>query len=216
MAIYTNQGELFSNSTLEQINTFAEWKSPKVSEARRNIEELIEKRNALLEEQDISGRNETVYYWTSYVLRRLGFTFSVSEFLPEDETTRVDFTVFNTADSFRRARDFRAKREFFSDVAFLVRAIGWEESLDAAEESNPGIELSQYLRQSGVEWGILTNGQTWRLYNRNSVGSLDTYFEINVLEALDSDTLDDFRVFWMIFGPEGLTGQAPVVNRLVD
>lgn len=216
MAIYNNQGELFAQDTLDQLTTFAEWSEESVSSVRRNIDEVLEKRTALTEERDLSAEKETAYFWTSYVLRRMGYTFSVSEFLPDDESTRVNFTAFDSAESFRAARSFRGRREFFADATVLLRNVGWEESLEGEDADNaPANDLSNYMRKTGVEWGILTNGRTWRLYHSSRVGNLDSFFEMSLTDVLASEDDDDFRKFWMVFSPSGLGGQAPVAQRLL-
>lgn len=218
MSVYTNQNELFASENLNQISTFAEWSAPEIEEARRIVEELLEKRAHLL--QDGFGPRETAYYWTSYILRRLGYTFSVAESDPEDEHVRFDFTLFTDPEDFNRGTPFRGTREFFSGANAMLKSFEWTDSLDEQEvegaPSNPAFEIDRYLRSTGAQWGILTNGRYWRLYNRNSSGTLNTFFQVDLLAALESSNLEDFKYFWMVFSPKGLGGKAPIVNRLLN
>ena len=223
MTAFRNAGDLFDNDRLEQIGTYPEWNSAPLENARRSLEELLEKRESMLE--DGIDRPQTSYYWISYVLRRIGFCHSVAERTPAEEDVRPDFTLFYDANEFLRAREYRASRDFFAYGLAVMRAVGWNESLDHLEDveegqpTNPAMDLDRFMRVTGVPWGILTNGQTWRLYHRDSSGLMDTYYEVSLKEALESNNLDAFKYFWMVFSPAGLGGSTrgdAIVNRLYD
>ena len=220
---YRISGDLFDAKNVEQLQTYPEWNSEEIERARRAIEELLEKREALLEEGP--DRANTSYYWTSYVLRRLGYCHSVAERTPSEDDTRPDFTLFYDAQDFYNARPHRSTRDFFGNALGVIRSLGWTESLDeiSAEDdsqpANPAYELDRYLRSTGVPWGILTNGRVWRLLHRDTSGLMNTYYEIDLLSTLESNNLNDFKYFWMIFGPAALGGSSmgePIVNRLYD
>lgn len=68
---------------------------------------------------------------------------------------------------------------------------------DAFTNRNPGFQISFYMQHSGVEWGILTNGRLWRLYHRDSAHRLDTFYEVDLAKALDSD--EDFLYLYAFF-----------------
>lgn len=218
MSVFSNHNELFSDANLAQINTFAEWSDTSLEEARRTIEELLEKREAIFEEG--FGPRETSYYWTSYILRRLGYTFSVAESDPENEAIRFDFTLFTEPEDFNRGTPYRGSREFFEGACAMLRSLEWTDSLDEQEvegaPANPAFDVDRYLRNTGVQWGILTNGRYWRLFNRDTSGQLTTFFEVDLMAALQSANIDDFKYFWMVFSPKGLGGKAPIVSRLVN
>lgn len=217
MTAYQNIGELFYEDRLEVISEFPEWGSARIEEARRKLEELYEKREAMLGEP---SRSETSYYWTSYVLRRLGFCFSVAEMSPVDTDVRPDFALFYDAEEFLRAKPYRGEREFFSRSLGVLKSLGWHEELDTVNEetgSTAAIELDRFIRDTGVTWGILTNGREWRLYHRDTSGLLNSYYQVNLVDALMSNQLDDFKYFWMVFTPEGMGDLSygdTVINRL--
>ncbi len=221
--VYTNKGELFSEDRLDQIDTYEEWESDKIEKVRSKLEDLFEKREGQIEEG--LEEMETRYYWISYVLRALDFAFSVAELTPdysENVDFRPDFSLFFTADQLRAAIPHRGEREFFVHSLGIMRAIGWGDSIDEYEKDgesyNVAYEVDQLVRSTGVEWGITTNGRTWRIYHRDTIGLLDTYYEVDLIEALHSNDPDAFKYFWMIFSPEGLGGAGdvqPVVNRLI-
>ena len=222
MATYQNAGDLFYEDRLGQISTYPEWKSESLEKSRRELEELFEKREGMTTET--YNRGQTSYYWTSYVLRRLGFCHSCSERAPGEVDTRPDFTLFRDSTDFLQARDYRGARDFFGQSLAVLRTLGWDESLDQVESeegesANPAFELDRYLRDTGVTWGILTNGRKWRLYHRDTSGLMTTYYEVDLVDAIQSNDLDAFRYFWMVFSPAGLGGSKQgdaIVNRLYD
>jgi hypothetical protein len=221
--VYVNEGELFSEDRLQELDTYEEWKSDKVEEARQKLEELWEKREAQLEEG--LSEMETRYFWISYVLRALGFAYSVAELTPdfsEDIDFRPDFTLFSSADELRGAIPHRGERDFYIHALSIMRAIGWEDSIDEYEVEgemyNVAYEVDRLVRSTGVQWGVATNGRKWRIYHRDSVGLLDTYYEVDLIDALLSNDPDSFKYFWMVFSPTGLGGEGgvqPVVERLL-
>ena len=220
MSAYTNANNLFDDTNLANISTYPEWNDPAIEDHRQLIGELWEKRSSIIEEG--LDRRQTGYYWTSYVLRRIGYCFSVSERTPaEGEDVRPDFTLFKDAGDFLNARAYRGGRDFFAQAIGVVRSLGWDESLDQLEEvaegenANPAFELDRYMRLTNLSWGIMTNGHTWRIYNRDSSGLLNTYFEMNLMDALKSDDEAAFKHFWMIFGPHALGGNG-IATRLYD
>lgn len=220
MAVFRNEGELFETARLEAIKETPEWNESRIDEVRRQLEELLEKREPEIE----AGMDElqTQYYWVSPVLRALGYTFSVAELSP-DSDARPDFTLFYNADDFRTAVNRRGDREFFSQSLGVLRCYSWNLELTdiqlAEGPGDPGYEVDRLIRASGVNWGILTNGRVWRLYHRESSGLMSSYFEVNLLEALQEADPDAFRYFWVIFSPEGLGGydnEDPITLRILN
>lgn len=221
--VFRNVGELFQEERLEQIDEYQEWESEPLEEARIKLEELLEKRETQLEEG--LGEMETRYFWVSYVLRALGFAYSVAEMTPEAteaDEPRPDFTLFESADTFRNAVPYRGEREFFMQAVGIMRGLAWDASLDEIEEEegvmNPAFEIDRFVRSTGVEWGILTNGRKWRLFHQDSVGLMDTYYEVDLIAALESNDTDAFKYFWMVFSPEALSGKGeiqPIVRRML-
>lgn len=221
---YQNVNNFFVDERLEQMPTFPEWNTEGIEVARRELEELLEKRQAVLEETP--GELETQYYWISYVLRALGYCATVAEPPPggmESEEPRPDFTLFHSADDFRRAVPLRGLREFFASALGVMRVLGWDASLQEyeAEEGtySPAFDVDRHLRNTGTNWGILTNGRVWRLFHRDSSGLMNTYYEMDLVAALESNDADAFKIFWLVFSPEGLGGSeagGAIVQRLLN
>lgn len=222
--VFQNVNKFFVDGRLEQMPTFPEWTHEGIEGARRELEELLEKRQGVLGEE--TGELENQYYWVSYVLRALGYCASAAEPPPggmETEEPRPDFTLFYSADEFRRAVPLRGNREFFSSALGVMRVLGWEASMDEIESElgtySPAYDVDRDLRNTDTNWGILTNGRVWRLFHRDSSGLMNTYFELDLVEALESNDSDGFKYFWLIFSPEGLGGSelgGAIVQRLLN
>lgn len=221
--VYRNVGELFQEERLNQIDEYQEWEADAIEEARRKLEELYEKRETQLDEG--LDEMETRYFWISYVLRALGFCYSVAEMTPEAtdaDEPRPDFTLFQSAEVFQNAVPYRGDREFFVQALGIMRGLAWDASLEEIEGEdgivNPAFEIDRFIRATGVEWGVLTNGRLWRLFHRDSVGLMDTYYEVDLVAALEAGDTRAFKYFWMVFSPEALGGKGevqPIVRRML-
>jgi hypothetical protein len=225
--VYRNVGQLFTDERFAEITESPEWTAERIEDVRLQLEELLEKREPMIEEAEEGWTElETQYHWVSYVFRALGMTYSVAEIMPNHDpaqAVRPDFTLFYSADEFRAALPHRGSREYFAQVLATARVLPWDASLDEFPDvtegpANPAFEVDKLIRGTGVNWGVLTNGRTWRLYHRETSGLFSTFYEVDLVAALQSANLDEFKYFWAIFSPEGLGGfdsNDPLVFRLL-
>jgi len=225
--VFRNHGQLFEEAGLAEIASTSEWSAERSTTVRHRLEEALTRFELVREEMEegaVMGELENQYHWVGAVLRGLGYTFSVAELTPVgDETVRPDFSLFYNSGDFRTALPHRGEREFFQNVIGVVRCLGWEESLDEYPEghegpANPAYEIDRIIRTTGVSWGIMTNGRVWRLYHRETSGLFSTFYEVDLVAALQSGDMNTFKYFWAIFSPEGLGGydsQDPIVHRLL-
>ena len=142
------------------------------------------------------------------VLEMLGFAYVPQASIRRaGRAQRPDYALF---------ADETAKEEAYAllgnEPAFYARALVvadakyWERPLsevrrdDARDEfrnTNPSFQIVNYLTGTGVDWGILTNGRTWRLYYRQASSTAHEFYEVDLVEALaDADT---FKRFWLFF-----------------
>jgi TaqI-like C-terminal specificity domain/N-6 DNA Methylase/Eco57I restriction-modification methylase len=149
------------------------------------------------------------------VLRLLGFEYLVQTGLRP--ARRVpDYLLFATVGDRRLAEGDRAEAP--RHAVGLAEAKRWEASLDrgsrgpAFEDRNPSLQIDEYLRASELEWGILTNGRFWRVYNRASSYRLDSFLEIDLPQAMGSD--EELAAFVALFSCESYPG--PTSNRLLE
>ena len=67
------------------------------------------------------------------------------------------------------------------------------------EFQNPSFQIDYYLHVTPVQWGILTNGHHWRLYNKETSYKLDSYYEIDLVTILDKNDIEGFKYFYLFF-----------------
>lgn len=67
---------------------------------------------------------------------------------------------------------------------------------------NPAVLLHQVSNKTGSKWGILYNGNRWRLYNTIGTRSIDEYIELHVRDAVESNDSEIIYFFLSIFGAE--------------
>jgi hypothetical protein len=86
--------------------------------------------------------------------------------------------------------------------AAIIESKRWGRALDRAEgkteKDTPSTQLLRYLRRiddltnGNLRWGLLTNGNKWRLYFSGARSTIDDYLEIDLARilSLDDDLLD--------------------------
>jgi len=100
---------------------------------------------------------------------------------------------------------------FYTRVSAIAEAKYWERALskvsandqrDIYKNANPSFQITNYLVGTGVDWGILTNGREWRLYYRLASSTATEFYQIDLVELLESqaeDKLEQFKYFWLFF-----------------
>ncbi len=70
------------------------------------------------------------------------------------------------------------------------------EDVNARTKGNfPAFDLIYLLKKENLEWGILTNGNIWRLYSTLTSLPYENYLEIDFSDASE----DEYKVFWQLF-----------------
>jgi hypothetical protein len=100
---------------------------------------------------------------------------------------------------------------FYTRVSAIAEAKYWERPLskvsandqrDIYKNANPSFQITNYLVGTVVDWGILTNGREWRLYYRLASSTATEFYQIDLVELLESqaeDKLEQFKYFWLFF-----------------
>jgi hypothetical protein len=55
------------------------------------------------------------------------------------------------------------------------------------------------MLQSGLPWGILTNGRQWRLYHIRTAHKLEVFYEVDLPALLDANDVEVFLYFYTFF-----------------
>ena len=143
------------------------------------------------------------------ILKALGHTFEVQASLETSQGTKQpDYIFYRDLDALRANKGKRLNDELLAVGAFAVGdAKYWDCPLDMAikgrsgdpfTNKNPSYQIAFYIQHSGLEWGILTNGRSWRLYHKHTAHKLDHFYEVD-LPALLHGKIEDFLYFYAFF-----------------
>jgi hypothetical protein len=176
-AFIKNQG-LFSDHYLRtRLPELPEWDADYASLRDRLADLLSDKADAL----PTLNEPQTEQQFIRPAMDALGWSYETQiTFRALARDYRPDYALFLSEDQQREARATVSSREepcgraYLGKVAALGEAKYWQRPLEdrRADDSrerlqdrgrSPHFQIIDYLRDSCVRWGILTNGSTWRL-----------------------------------------------------
>ena len=76
---------------------------------------------------------------------------------------------------------------------------------DGSAGDPPAYELDEQMRATNIQFAILTNGRIWRLFHKNTVAMLNTFFEIDLLQILENRDTDTFKIFVNAFSAKSIS-----------
>ena len=200
---------LFSQHYLtHRIQDHSEW-DDEISEPFRRLRALYEEKRGFL---STLNEAQTEAEFIRPALEILGFAY-----IPQTTTRRAgrvqrpDYALFADDETKAGAYPFQEDNEpaFYARALAIADAKYWERPLsetrredprDVFKNSNPSFQIVNYLTGTGVDWGILTNGRLWRLYYRQASSTATEFYEVDLVEALESgDWEQRFKYFWLFF-----------------
>ncbi len=175
--------------------------------------------------------------WFRPILALLGHTMEGQPTIPGlgGGIKKPDYIFFPDEAARLTAVSAQNSRDYAQNALAVGEVKAWGVNLDRKTgssptfaDNNPMYQIDTYLRATGLEWGIVSNGRFWRLVHKDSAYRLDTYFEIDLLPALtagsDRAAIASLNYFLLFFrqaaflpDPSGRdeTGQ-PFVNRALE
>ncbi|MBI3538398.1 MAG: restriction endonuclease, partial [Chloroflexi bacterium] len=144
------------------------------------------------------------------VLDLLGFFYvPQTDFKRAGRVQRPDYALFANAKRKKDAQKYlRNETAFYSRALALLDAKYWMRALserrkddprDEFKNANPSFQMVNYLIGTNVDWGILTNGETWRLYYRLASSTATEFYEINLAEIFQGRDTERFKYFFLFF-----------------
>ena len=143
------------------------------------------------------------------LLKLLGHVFEVQPALQTSlGTKRPDYAFFESTDAHNTAKPHINTNQFFKTAIAVGDAKAWSRNLDRKAHGrgdpftnqNPSYQIDFYLRFADKDWGILTNGRRWRLYQRQTSYRLDSFYEVDLAALLSGNgDLATFRYFYCLF-----------------
>ncbi|MGD2177924.1 MAG: N-6 DNA methylase, partial [Anaerolineae bacterium] len=148
-------------------------------------------------------------HWYRPILRELGHVFEPQPTVPglDAYAKRPDY-VFFPDETARQDAAHLQNQEEYADRALAVGEVKrWDTPLGkkrrgggpSFEDRNPSWQIDYYLRTTGLDWGILSNGRLWRLVHRDTSHRLQIYYEVDLVQLLregDPERLGYFTLFF--------------------
>src|SRR6266487_1524168 len=148
------------------------------------------------------------------ILESLGFPFTNNLGLPEtQQDLEPDHILYPDAETKERVIDRSREERYRASVAILeAKKLNHPLSQISRHQLRyPHQQIRDYLSEAQVlTWGILTNGNEWRLYCRDTKPS--HFFAINFELAIQS--LENFKFFVALFSPAAFIRDAQNKCRL--
>lgn len=143
--------------------------------------------------------------WIRPILKKLGWSYEVQDRLKKRGKTQIpDYSLFSDDSSYFQAKDAKNDDAYFQHALAVADAKGMGVNLDGngRTNSNPSYQIVRYMEDTGKVWGILTDGEYWRLYSLNSESKFTTFYEVNIRKALAKRNDERFKYFFNFFRKE--------------
>jgi hypothetical protein len=148
------------------------------------------------------------------IIEKIGFAWSDNLRLPEtQQELEPDYLLYASEEEKEAVLNKDVSHRYRAAIAILeAKKFGHPLSqISKSQQRYPHQQIRDYLNEAQVlTWGVLTNGNEWRLYCRDTKPS--QFFAINFELAIRS--LDEFKFFLALFSPAAFTRDAQGRCRL--
>ena len=223
-------GQLFTQYFLSDgIRETSEWWAPTrhpeaFSEFRSGVSNCLAEFSRFTDPNEAVTEEEVV----RPVLRLLGWT----DYLPQQAASRgediPDHLLFESPGAKARAAERPVPDDRYRDALVVQESKRFGLALDArdrTDRSSLGTPHGQILRylataeavsDSRVRWGILTNGEIWRLYDFRARPRASAYFEADLASMLRAEDEEGLRRFFLLFGRRAFTLQDGATTTFIE
>ena len=196
--IVTSRGSLFTPDFLtDSIRDVGEWNTLTESDLNRfkeGVEEIFAR--FPISRRPNESQTEDDLIWP--ILGALGWTSWLRQqnLSPRGREDVPDGILFESNESKNRANGYAEEWKRYEPGCAVVESKRWGRPLDRrsgrrGEETAPSSQMLRYLRrvddvtEGKLRWGILTNGEKWRLYFSGARSVSEQFFEIDIAAILD-------------------------------
>jgi hypothetical protein len=163
------------------------------------------------EQHQLPNYNETQLeeHWFKPILTQLGHVFEGQAGVPglNHGVKWPDYVFFPDEATRQAAVGAQNTEEYAADALAVGEVKHWDVPLSkkqkggeaSFEAQNPSWQIDYYLRATGLEWGILSNGRRWRLVHKDSSQRLSIYYEVDLVELLSRGDAAVMRYFTLFF-----------------
>lgn len=194
----------FLDKRLPELPVWAEAR-PAASIALANVRALYAR-----EKKKLAKYNEEQlrHHWLDPVLVELGAVWDPEPGMLTDAGTSVSPDYLMFADESARTEAQRllhegSRAKYISRASFIGDAKRWGTSFTTAAggQRTPRQQLNDYIHLSGLDWGFLSDGRKFRLTHKSVAGRLDRFYEVDLVQCLESPDDEHFLWFALFFGP---------------
>ena len=192
------QGSLFAEDfLLGSIKTLPDWETvpdAALDEVHAQLRNLFVRFPAAASPNESQTEDDLI--WP--VLQTLGWSASLRQqnLSARGRENVPDGLLFEDDAAKDHANSFFEEWKRYEFGLAIVESKRWARLLDRrsgkrGEETAPSTQMLRYLRrvddlsEGGVRWGILTNGQYWRLYWQGALSVSEQFFEVDLAALLD-------------------------------
>lgn len=157
--------------------------------------------------------------WIRPILKHLGWTYEVQDRLKKRGKTQIpDYSLFKDEKTYIQGKAAKTNEAYFKHVLAVADAKAMGVNLDGngRTNSNPSYQIIRYMEDTGKTWGILTDGEYWRLYSLNSESKFTTFYEVNIRKALAQRDDERFKYFFNFFRRESFLAKTANSHSFLD
>ncbi|MDB2294222.1 TaqI-like C-terminal specificity domain-containing protein [Halorubrum ezzemoulense] len=202
---YRTNRDLFSNHYLnDHLHDMEAWTEiPDAEEetAFSEIKSILDEKGDRVEDYNEAQLERNVI---RPIFEILEIPFEIEETVMRN-ARRPDYGFFPSEEAADAAFD---RENFYQEAIAVADAKRWGRKLDTRGEEkrdfeNPSYQIHSYLQETPPQWGVLTNGEKWRLYYGPTSHRLDSYYEIDLPKVLaigdEEGDLEAFKEFYLFF-----------------
>ncbi len=148
-------------------------------------------------------------HWFKPILSQLGHVFEGQAGVPglNDGVKRPDYVFFPDDGARQAAVGAQRTEEYAADALAVGEVKRWDVPLSkkqkgggaSFEAQNPSWQIDYYVRATGLEWGILSNGRLWRLVYKDTSQRLSIHYEVDLVDLLSRGDAGAVRYFTLFF-----------------
>jgi hypothetical protein len=195
---------LFSDYYLDhRVAGRREWREAEVQPQLAALAALWQLRKAALLN---ANESQTEADWMRPVLDALGHRYTAQVPLVTPQGAKVPDYILCADDAARTAIQTLHHPAVESELAAALAvadAKAWNRPLDRGGpadagkplHANPAWQIDFYIRHSGLPWGVLTNGQLWQLFHKDTSKKLDVYYEIDLPALIEAGDVEASKYF---------------------
>jgi hypothetical protein len=175
-----------------------EWRKEDHIEAFDEIKKIYSGEAKLLETYNEGQLRE---HFFNDIFKALDITYEVEEVT---ETKRYpDYSFFIDKNSRDEAHKNKGQLSFYTNSIGIGEVKQWTINLDKNgkdednSDKNPSLQIWLYLHDTQRKWGILSNGELWRIYCKDK--PRDYYYEVNLPSLIKLNDVEAFKFFYYFF-----------------